>query len=398
MLVIGITGPLGSGVSTTASALVNHGDFLRVPFSRAIRETAGELPSEGVRVHLQNIGNAGRETDFAHWAKVAEQAIPEGTKKDIVFDGIRHPMEARYLRDRFGTKFFLIATHASASRRWERVSEEYNGNQAAFKRDDARDQTEGVPHGQKVSKCVQEADFVLVNEETKPGVDNQERYVFDQLKEALDLMRTAYDSEAQPARKALPDEVHMATAYSTSQMSRCLKRLVGAIIVDENNLALSLGYNENPIGMKPCEFEYGYCFKDAMMEQSLEALSDLFCPRCGKKIEKLEKPYGCPECQFNLKAKFFPGRNIHLCTAIHAEERAIRSLRGSAEGATIFTTTFPCFQCSRYIVDARIKKVVYVEAYPVIEAQEFLKGNDVQVEPFEGFKARAFNLIFKQVS
>lgn len=63
----------------------------------------------------------------------------------------------------------------------------------------------------------------------------------------------------------------------------------------------------------------------------------------------------------------------------------------------MFTTTFPCFQCSRYIVDARIKRVVYVEAYPVKEAKNFLIKNGIKVDPFEGFKARAFNLIFRQV-
>jgi deoxycytidylate deaminase len=63
----------------------------------------------------------------------------------------------------------------------------------------------------------------------------------------------------------------------------------------------------------------------------------------------------------------------------------------------MYVTTFPCFQCARYIVDARIAKVVYVEPYPVIESARFLEMNGVLSVPFEGFKARAFNLIFKQV-
>ena len=89
---------------------------------------------------------------------------------------------------------------------------------------------------------------------------------------------------------------------------------------------------------------------------------------------------------------------MELCTAIHAEERAIRSLHGrSADLGMLFTTTFPCFQCARYIVDAGIKRVIYVEAYPVQEAKDFLIKNGVKVDPFEGFMARAFNLIFRQV-
>ena len=89
---------------------------------------------------------------------------------------------------------------------------------------------------------------------------------------------------------------------------------------------------------------------------------------------------------------------MELCTAIHAEERAIRSLGGrDATGATLYTTTYPCFQCARYIVDAGIKRIVYVEAYPIIESQEFFRKNGISVDPFEGFKARAFNQVFKQV-
>jgi hypothetical protein len=48
------------------------------------------------------------------------------------------------------------------------------------------------------------------------------------------------------------------------------------------------------------------------------------------------------------------------------------------------------------IVDAGITQVVYVEAYPVKESLRFLQGNNVTVTPFEGFKARAFNRIFRQ--
>jgi deoxycytidylate deaminase len=129
------------------------------------------------------------------------------------------------------------------------------------------------------------------------------------------------------------------------------------------------------------------------------------CPECGKKHESIEPPYLCggkidgrQPCRCNLKQRFFPSRGIELCTAIHAEERAILSLAGrSAEGCTIYVNTFPCFQCARHIVNAGIKKVVYVEAYPIKEAVDFLKDNGVEIEPFEGFKPRVFNQIFKQV-
>ncbi len=134
------------------------------------------------------------------------------------------------------------------------------------------------------------------------------------------------------------------------------------------------------------------------MEQKLLAMTDVHCIFCGHKNERLDRTGKCSGCGGSLKAELFRSRNMELCTAIHAEERSIRGLQGrSAEGATMYVTTFPCFQCARYIVDAKIARVVYVEPYPVLESARFLEMNNVGFVPFEGFKARAFNLIFKQV-
>ena len=86
-----------------------------------------------------------------------------------------------------------------------------------------------------------------------------------------------------------------------------------------------------------------------------------------------------------------------LCTAIHAEERAILSLGDRpARGGTLYVTTFPCFQCARLVLDAAISKIVYVEAYPIQETKEFLKGK-VDIVPFSGFTARAFFKVFPKV-
>lgn len=82
------------------------------------------------------------------------------------------------------------------------------------------------------------------------------------------------------------------------------------------------------------------------------------------------------------------------------EERAILSLGDrSAEGGTLYVTTFPCFQCARLILDAGIKNIVYVEAYPVKETEVFLRSNGVEgIRPFCGFTARAFFRVFPKVN
>ena len=49
-------------------------------------------------------------------------------------------------------------------------------------------------------------------------------------------------------------------------------------------------------------------------------------------------------------------------------------------------------------LDADIKTVVFVEAYPMPETRAFLKKGGVTVKPFAGFTARAFFRVFRKSS
>jgi deoxycytidylate deaminase len=48
-------------------------------------------------------------------------------------------------------------------------------------------------------------------------------------------------------------------------------------------------------------------------------------------------------------------------------------------------------------VDAGIRKVVYVEAYPIEEAKNFLAKNGVDFQIYEGIMPRVFNQVFRQI-
>ncbi len=52
--------------------------------------------------------------------------------------------------------------------------------------------------------------------------------------------------------------------------------------------------------------------------------------------------------------------------------------------------------CAKKITNSGIKKVVFVEPYPVEEAQEILRENDIEIEAFEGVKSLKFNWIFRK--
>ncbi len=96
---------------------------------------------------------------------------------------------------------------------------------------------------------------------------------------------------------------------------------------------------------------------------------------------------------------------MEKCRALHAEEMAISQLSKLGSGispkdikATLYTTTYPCFQCANKIVRSIIKKVVYVEPYPQKESEELFtkleKEGKINLEQFEGVKARALFRIF----
>lgn len=408
-LVIGLTGPLGSGVSATAEALGKNG-FQVVKLSGPIRDELrkserlgpdspiNEKTVRDFRKKLQDIGNEGRRQSSSFWL----DKIQIDTVSDVVIDGIRNYKEVCELRRRYHREFYLIALYASPERRWKRVESMYDGNHRLFERDDRRDSAEDLPDdvGQQVSTCVQQSDYVLVNENDAGSSTARCRWIFDELKDNLRLMRAADElASSSYCRPPSQDEVQMATAFAQSHMSRCLKRKVGAVIVSDKNIPLAMGYNENPIGFEPCLNKFKHCFKDENMHKKLEGWKKVICPSCGIENSDLRPPWKCasPDCGEDLKSIFFPSRNMELCTAIHAEERAIRSLGSGNAAHTLYATTYPCFQCARYIVDAGIKKVVYVEAYPVPESEDFLKCAGVLVQPFSGFKAIAFNSVFKQM-
>lgn len=411
-LVIGLTGPVGSGCSSMAAVLQS----LNFRFYRLSEEIRDEMKAKGClprrrnrdyRKRLQDYGNQRRGGDLAYWVnKLLERVQREDVgNSPIVIDGIRNFGEVQRLRHAY-PNFFLVAICAEREHRWSRVKLDYGGRQSEFERDDLRDQNEDLPHGQQVQRCVDDADFVFFNNEQHLiqviGEDKP-----DQTRINDDLRRQADDfvplmEGRDGGRLPTPQEVQMAAAYALSNASSCLKRHVGAVIAvvrGGREIPVSMGYNENPAGVARC-IDNGGCSKDEHMRSWFAAQDRVHCPRCGEKLNRPKDTMRC-KCGDSIRDWLRPLRGMELCTAIHAEERAIRSLGDRpAQGGELklYVTTFPCFQCSRMILDAGIRSLVYVEAYPVVETQSFLRGNGCTVSPFNGFTARAFFRVFRKVS
>ncbi|MFA5860561.1 MAG: dCMP deaminase family protein [Candidatus Thermoplasmatota archaeon] len=133
----------------------------------------------------------------------------------------------------------------------------------------------------------------------------------------------------------------MAMARLAATRSSCHRRAVGAVVV-KNKQVLTTGYNGNPPGFEHC----------ATM--------------------------GCIREMLNVPS----GQHHELCTGLHAEQNAIiqAAVTGvSIEGATLYTTTFPCVTCAKMIMAARIKEVVYEEGYPDELGRFMLARSDIVV-------------------
>jgi len=410
-LVIGLTGPFGSGCDEMRKVLESL-EFHAFMISDDIREelrSTNKLIEKGEpdwRKVLQDHGNKRRKEERGYWVNRMVERITAANIGDdkVVIDGFRNFREVQEIRKIY-PHFFLVAICAEKNERWQRVKDDYGGRYNEFERDDRRDRSEDFDWGQSVQKCVDDADYVYYNNENffvypqgneEPNSDKIRRMLQKQAEGFVPLMQGV-----DGCRGPNPEEVQMAAAYAQSNSSTCLKRHVGAVITikqDGKEFPISMGFNENPPGVPTC-FDLQVCCKDEDMTAKLKARGKgINCPSCKEHHEDLSEPWIC-KCGENLKEYLYPNRNMELCTAVHAEERAILSLGGrSAKGGRLYATTFPCFQCARLILDAGIDEVVYVEAYPMKETAEFLQKNGVKVKPFTGFTARAFFRIFPKIS
>lgn len=121
--------------------------------------------------------------------------------------------------------------------------------------------------------------------------------------------------------------LRMATIWAEN--SYCQRRKVGALIV-KDQMIISDGYNGTPSGFENvCEDENG-----------------------------TTKPY-----------------------VLHAEANAITKVsrsNNSSDGATLYVTSSPCLECSKLIIQAGIKRVVYSENYRLRDGIDLLERAGIE--------------------
>lgn len=168
------------------------------------------------------------------------------------------------------------------------------------------------------------------------------------------------------------NEVGMNAAYQASLRSACLSRQVGAAIVAATGEILSTGHNDVPkfggglYGPAPIDqdrrcWAWGAkCYND---EEKLKITRQVVKLLDDKKFLVAN----CVDDAVEALRKSRISGLIEFTRAVHAEMEAVLSIArmgtNGLVGSTLYTTTYPCHNCAKHIVDAGIKRVVYLEPY-----------------------------------
>lgn len=166
------------------------------------------------------------------------------------------------------------------------------------------------------------------------------------------------------------DEAYMKMAQAIGQLSYANRNKVGCIIVSKNGQVISQGFNGTPTGYNNC-CEEPHC-------------SCKYIHGCKIQAKPISEVLDVEYCAHVNHGKFCDC--LTLTTkheVLHAESNAIAKCAkwiSSTEGATLYVTLSPCFDCSKIIIQAGIKRVCYCEEYRDATGIDFLRNNGIQVD------------------
>jgi len=132
------------------------------------------------------------------------------------------------------------------------------------------------------------------------------------------------------SKQEMLDKRYLRMSRIWAENSYCERRKVGALIV-HNQMIISDGFNGTPSGFENV---------------------------CEDPVTGMTKPY-----------------------VLHAEANAITKVarsNNSSDGATLYVTASPCLECSKLIIQAGIKRVVFNEMYRMSDGIDLLRRAGIE--------------------
>jgi deoxycytidylate deaminase len=356
------------------------------------------------------------ETDRANQAGGVESVDhlgpPTLDRHAWVLRSMKTPAEVATLRDVYGPRLFVVAAHADEDRRVKNLRVAISKDRHAEPEAEwahapsqliDRDWKEELAGGQNVSGTFSRADFFVDANSTKSLRRDVRR-----------MLRIMFgDPYCTPTR----DEYAMFQAAGAARRSVELGRQVGAAIVDDDGSVLALGTNEVPRGgggsywahhaddarefHNPKETNRVYQERiaaavETVVGRRFDAAAGAAKLKSSKARQRLRSAL-MSELPQELLKEGGVGELTEFGRATHAEMSALldAARRGVAvRGGTVMTTTFPCHNCARHIVEAGMKRVVFVEPYAKSLAME-LHADSMELAARPGTSAAEHPVIFE---
>lgn len=348
--------------------------------------------------------------------KAKDEPIPQLA---YVVWSLKHRDEVQLLRQMYRSRFFLFSVYSPRERRQEAMArliadnsgttrsyKEFMGDAAELIERDEREVLDEGDYGQDVRDAYPLADFFI---------DGSSRHRLGvSIGRALDIVF------GDPFATPTIDEFAMYVAHAAGLRSAELGRQVGASIATDNGDVVATGTNEVPA------FGGGHYWSNPLEPMSAEDnreylrdsdTSDRTKRLLAREIFDALKLAGAIDSGNNLTDESIYqsleltglreltefGRAVHgeMSVLMDAARRGV-----SVKGLTLYVTTFPCHQCSRHVVAAGIRRLVYIYPYPksrtdelhgdVIQTSELAKLDTrrVHYESFLGVAPRAYPSAF----
>jgi deoxycytidylate deaminase len=402
-LIFGLIGALGADIAgaerflRTQLATVQYDVQPTIKLTDLLLELSGEpfdkLSVDGKRARVDKFMDAGnllrRRTERGEaLAMLGVNALraqrkARGLSDDetaeataFIINSLKHPAEIRTLRRIYGPAFIGIAVYSQRKARVAATQDRLRRFHGSGAMEDylheaeelvKRDEDEAADSfGQHVSDTFSLADVIVGDSGTLTIKSDVERFI-----------ELLFGNWTWTPRV---DETGMFFAQGARYRSASMARQVGAAVIRSDGTVISTGTNDVPKaggGLysesdRPDGRDHALVqHQDTSDFYKREVVLDFLEVLMRKGIvQKMDRPILVAKVDELIESKALKGAmlmaTIDYVRAVHAEMAALLDAARngvSVAAATMYTTTFPCHDCTKHIVAAGIARVVFVEPY-----------------------------------
>jgi len=190
----------------------------------------------------------------------------------------------------------------------------------------------------------------------------------------------------------------MEMAMLTASRTTCLRRGVGAVLLNERGHVLATGYNGVAAGQPHCNERKIIGLASVPQRPGPEHWQEdgkfyfdravSIHPGLPSKIAGIIRPHDVVDSTVKghvaVRVEHFPnacsgaeapsGQSLDACQAIHAEQNALLQCRDVYAIDTAYVTASPCVTCCKLLLNTSCRRIVFKEAYPHNQSEGLWTG------------------------